>query len=410
MNGVGGRIVAVLATGAACGWLGSAPLNAQNMLHSRIQGGPVQLLPSDAAVIETEEARKDLPCNVTPLKAVLGFDLRFHAGYGVTLPLREIAGNGDTLTMVFKVTSAENKQSPAFFSQKFNVPPLDEDSKGETYLEGTFDVGEGSYHVDWMMRDRMERVCSSDWDVTASLTSQDQNVKPEIGLSEIEAAERDFFRPDPPVTRTASENYRVKLLVNFAPQNSSSAAMPPIDTSAIVSILRNIHRDPRIGRFSLVAFNMADQKVVYRAEDTDHIDFPALGKAVSGVKLGTVDYKNLANPHSEVDFLTHLVEDELGQASADAVIFAGPKLSLDQNVPADVIKDLSAVNLPVFYMNYNLRPQQNPWRDSIGSMVKKLKGVEYTISRPRDLANAWSDIVNRMTKVKPQTASLTSPK
>ncbi len=161
MNGVGGRIVAVLATGAACGWLGSAPLNAQNMLHSRIQGGPVQLLPSDAAVIETEEARKDLPCNVTPLKAVLGFDLRFHAGYGVTLPLREIAGNGDTLTMVFKVTSAENKQSPAFFSQKFNVPPLDEDSKGETYLEGTFDVGEGSYHVDWMMRDRMERVCSS---------------------------------------------------------------------------------------------------------------------------------------------------------------------------------------------------------------------------------------------------------
>jgi hypothetical protein len=43
-------------------------------------------------------------------------------------------------------------------------------------------------------------------------------------------------------------------------------------------------------------------------------------------------------------------------------------------------------------------------------MVKKLKGVEYTISRPRDLANAWTDIVNRMTKMKPQTASLTSPK
>jgi len=96
------------------------------------------------------------------------------------------------LTMIFKVTSAENKQSPAFFSQKFTVPPIEEDSKGETYLEGTFDVGEGAYHVDWMMRDRMERVCSGDWDVTASLTAQDQNVKPEIGLSEIEAAERRF--------------------------------------------------------------------------------------------------------------------------------------------------------------------------------------------------------------------------
>jgi len=48
--------------------------------------------------------------------------------------------------------------------------------------------------------------------------------------------------------------------------------------------------------------------------------FPALGKGGERVKLGTVDYKNLTNPHSGVDFLTELVEDELGQANADAVI------------------------------------------------------------------------------------------
>ena len=35
---------------------------------------------------------------------------------------------------------------------------------------------------------------------------------------------------------------------------------------------------------------------------------------------------------------------------------------------------------PVFYMNYNLNPQANPWRDAIGTAVKYLKGVEYTIS------------------------------
>src|SRR4051812_44060148 len=121
MTKVGGRrILAMLAASSACGWIATEPLNAQNMLRGRVTGGPVQLLPSDAAVIDTEETRKDLPCSVTPLKAVLGFDLRFHAGYGVTLPLKEVAGNGDMLTMIFKVTSEENKQSPAFFSQKFN--------------------------------------------------------------------------------------------------------------------------------------------------------------------------------------------------------------------------------------------------------------------------------------------------
>ena len=407
---IGGRFGALLAAGSALGLLMVAPAAAQNMLRSRIAGGPVQLLPSDAAIIETEITRKDLPCNVTPIKPVLGFDLRFHAGYGVTLPLKELAGSGDTLTMVFKVTSEHSKESPSFFSQKFNVPPVEEDSKGETYLEGTFDVGEGVYHVDWMMRDRMERVCSADWDITASLTSQDQNIKPVIPSSEIEAAERDFFRPDPPVSRSPLDGFRVKLLVNFAPQNSASASMPPVDTSAIVSILRSIHRDPHIAKFSLVAFNMTDQKVVYRSDEAENIDFPALGKAVTKVKLGTVDYKKLTDPHSEVDFLSSLVEEEVGNASTDVLIFAGPKVMLDQNVAAEVLRDLSNITFPVFYMNYNLRPQQNPWRDSIGTVVKKLKGVEYTITRPRDLANAWTDIVSRMMKMKPLAAAVPSPK
>ena len=407
---IGSRFAALVAAGSVSVLLMVAPAAGQNLLRSRITGGPVQLLPSDAAIIETETARKDLPCTVTPIKPVLGFDLRFHAGYGVTLPLKELAGNGDNLTMIFKVTSEQSKDSPSFFSQKFIVPPVEEDSKGDTYLEGTFDVGEGAYHVDWMMRDRMERVCSSDWDITASLAAQDQNIRPVISSSEIEAAERDFFRPDPPVSRTASDSFRVKLLVNFAPQNSASSAMPPVDTSAIVSILRSIHRDPHIGRFSLVAFNMTDQKVVYRADNAENIDFPALGKAVTRVKLGTIDYKKLTDPHSEVDFLTRLVEDELGNASTDAVIFAGPKVMLDQNVAAEVLKDLSSITFPVFYMNYNLRPQQNPWRDSIGTVVKKLRGVEYTITRPRDLANAWTDIVSRIIRLKPLAASPTSPK
>ena len=51
-------------------------------------------------------------------------------------------------------------------------------------------------------------------------------------------------------------------------------------------------------------------------------------------------------------------------------------------------------------MNYNLMPQQNPWRDSIGTVVKKLRGYEYTISRPRDLWTAWTDIMGRIVKLK----------
>ena len=51
-------------------------------------------------------------------------------------------------------------------------------------------------------------------------------------------------------------------------------------------------------------------------------------------------------------------------------------------------------------MNYNLNPQINPWRDAIGNAVRYLKGVEFTITRPRDVFFAWTDIVGRIVKSK----------
>jgi hypothetical protein len=176
--------------------------------------------------------------------------------------------------------------------------------------------------------------------------------------------------------------------------------MQPVDTSALVSILRNISREPRIRKFSVVAFNMNEQRIVYREDNSDQIDFPKLGKALASLKFGMIDYKKLADPHSGTDFLTRLVTTELGNNNSDAVVFAGPKVMLDENVPAESLKDLGSVSFPVFYMNYNLFPQQNPWRDPIGNVVKRLRGSEYTITRPRDLSTSWSDIMSRIVKLK----------
>ncbi|MGD1070170.1 MAG: acetyltransferase [Bryobacteraceae bacterium] len=373
----------------------------QNLMQGSGGGGTVQLLGSDAAVLETEDTKKDLPCTVTSIKPLLGFDLRFHSGYDITIPLREIAGSGDQLTIIFKVASDTAKDAPVYFSHRYNVPEIEQDARGDAYLQGGFDVGEGNYHVMWMMRDRMERVCSSSWDINAALVQKDQGIKMAIASHAIEASDAEFFKEEPPVTRILTgDPVKVKVLINFAPQKSAAAAMQPIDTSALVSILRNISREPRICKFSVVAFNMNDQRVVYRKDDADRIDFPELGKALASLKLGMVDYKKLSDKHSETDFLTKLIQDELGHNSADAVIFAGPKVLLEEDLPPDSFKDITSISYPVFYMNYILTPQQYPWRDSIGAVVKKLRGYEYTISRPRDLWTAWSDIMGHIVKLK----------
>ncbi len=99
---------------------------------------PVQLFASnpDAAVFDLNEARKDIPCNVTPVKPLLGFDLRFHAGYEITVPLRELSGESDLLTIIFRVAPSAAKDSPVYFVQKFTVPSIDEDARGDAALAG----------------------------------------------------------------------------------------------------------------------------------------------------------------------------------------------------------------------------------------------------------------------------------
>jgi hypothetical protein len=381
---------------------GAALLPAQVIMEGSGPGGVVRLLNTDAAILESQEARKDLPCSVSEIKPVLGFDLKFHSGYDVTVPLKELAGSGNLLTMLFRVSPAERPDEPVYFVQRVSVPPIEEDAKGDAYLQGGFDIGEGKYNVDWLMRDRSERVCSGYWNIDASLPSRDRDVALEIPPGTVKAADREMFRHEPPVERAEREGpLNVKVMVNFAPQNARSATLQPLDTNALVSILRSISREPRIGRFSVVAFNMHEQRVIYRQDVASQIDFPALGQALESLDLGTVDLRRLSQPNSETQFLGELIASELqGPEQPDAVIFAGPKVMLDSNVPQETLRALGEPSFPVFYMNYNLNPQVNPWRDAIGNAVKYFRGFEYTISRPRDLFNAWSDIMSRIVKSK----------
>ncbi len=382
--------------------LTAAPVPGQILIHGSGPHQRANIFNADLAVLESGEVRKDLPCTVTPSKPTLGFDLKFHAGYQVTVPLRELAGTENMLSIVFRVSPDDHPDEPVYFVQHLRVPPIDQDARGDAYLQGAFDVGEGSYHVDWLMRDRSERVCSSNWDSEAALASKDRPMSLAIAPEAIQRANGDEFTEEPPIKRAPMEPLlNVKVLVNFAPQDSLSAALQPLDTTALVSILRTISRDPRIGKFSIVAFNMQEQKVIYRQDDSSRIDFPALGTALNSLNLGTVDLKHLSDKHGDTDFLTTLVRKEMNttpQDHPDALVFAGPKVLLDANPPDEALKNAGDVDFPVFYMNYNLNPQAVPWKDAISHTVHFFRGYEYTISRPRDLWFAVSEMVSKIVK------------
>lgn len=362
------------------------------------------LQPRDLIVLESREPRKELPCTVTPGKPALGFDLRFHVGYEVAVPLKELAGASDLLTIVFRVTPAADKGHPTHFTQSIRVPRIADNARGDSSLDGWFDLGEGKYHVDWLMRDRRERVCSFNWEADASLPDRDKDLGMVLRPGQVRQAEEETFKAEPPAEKSpAGPPLYVKVLVNIAPQNPDSSVLQPLDVDALVSILRNIARDPRVERISVVAFSLHERRVIYRQDAASGIDFPALGRAIESLNLGAIDLQRLSQKHGDTQFLAELVRQEAaGPSRPDALVFAGPKVLLEQNVPEEELKETGQVGYPVYYLNYNLNPADIPWRDAIGNVVKFFKGDEYTVARPRDLWFAVKEMVSRIAVWKTQ--------
>lgn len=388
----GGLLLAVLCSGTVC---------AQTELSLSRLGGLVRIVNTDLAVLETADHRNDLACEVFPQKPEMGFDLKFHAAYRVSIPLRELSGTGDQLRILIRVTPLDQKENQLYLVDRFTVPPLEDEAKGEAVLPGGFVVGPGRYKVDWLMRDRSERVCSSHWDLDAHQDADKGDLPLTMAPNAVAQQPPEPFGEQAPVERApAGKLLHAKILVNFSPTNPRESTLKPWDIDAIVSILRGIAREPQFGRFSLVAFNVQEERIIYREDNVERIDFPALGDAVRGIKLGRVDYRKLQDPQSDTRFLTSLLVEHLGpqEPEPDVVIIAGPKLMLEKKVSADALKQAGRVTCPVFYLNYNFNPRSNPWRDAIGSTMRLYRGLEYTISLPRDLGAALTDMMFRMTR------------
>ena len=310
--------------------MGTLALAALLTLHRLMpsSAGKVLLLPSDAAVLATAERRQDLPCQVTPVRPALGFDLALYAGFTVRIPSEEPSEGH--LRLLARITPLANPDDPVYLTARFEIPPATED----VVLHGRFSVSEGRYRVDWLLRDRSERVCSQHWELTAERPG---NVDLAAPLDE-----------DAPVVRDASlATLHVRVVLHLAPQHPGAATLDPGEIDDLLGMLRAITREPRVGRWSLAAFQPAQQRIVFRQDDTPRLDFAGLREALAGVDFLRVDYRQLL---AKGDPLAGL----LAEGPYDAVVVLGSTL--------------------VYYPG----------------------GKAYNVSRPSDFAAAWRDMRRRL--------------
>jgi len=373
-----------------------AQLYGQALMDGLQLGGRFRLLPSDAAILELREPRQDLPCSVKPVAPELGFDLAFHSGYEVAVPLRELAGPGDTLTAIFRVVPQLPGGEPNYFSQKWVVPPVEEGAQGTARLHGTFVLGEGNYLIDWLLRDHAERYCFLSWQVSAKTLGEDRLFASRLPAGSIQPEPKGPFEGETRVMRGGQHSLNVLLLLHIAPEALGAAEIQPAETLMLFSILRQIAREPRIGTYSVVAFNLDQNEIFYRRQKVTQVDFRALRNAMNQLRFGTVNVETLRRHDGGIQFLNRLLSDEVSESAPDALIFIGPRTEPCERSIMHLIKELGKPCWPVFYLSYAAEQDPDPWRDVIGSLVKFWNGFEYTIRKPSDLFAAWTKVMSRM--------------
>lgn len=385
---MGRALVLVLVASGASGW-------AQTRL-----GPEVRLQPADMAVFESAEKRADLSCQLTHEKPLLGFDLRFHAYYRVSLPIKVLVDGVGDLQVIMRVRPTDDSEQPVYLASPVSVPDFPSGARGDGLFVGGFDIGPGRYQVDWMMRDGGGRVCSSHWKVESS-PGGNKNLPLTLGPNTIAELGGDSFDDNPAFVRPAALPVHVKILLNLSPAGPRESILKPQEVAVLLSILRGITRAPGISRFSVVGFNLRAQKIVYREEVADRIDFGALSRAAQLPAAGTVDYRLLRDTQSETRFVTTLLTDQLGARTdpSDAIIIIGRKVTLEKKVSLEPLKMGGRAPHPIFYLNYNPNPVDQPFPDTIGSALRAYKGaLAYNIVLPRDFGVALRDMLFRIVK------------
>jgi hypothetical protein len=372
-----------------------------------------RLLPSDIAALNSQEDRQDLPCTVQPINPKLGFDLNFHGGFAVDLPVRQLSLFGP-LTVIFRVSSEDGHGEPTYFSQQWKINPVGDDAMGVVEIQGRFVLGPGKYQVAWLMRDRAERFCSARWRASADFHGKDRKIQTSLPSGTVQSEKTELFENEV-VRRDGSRGLRVLVLIHVSPRMKGPFETRSEEALATISILRHIAREPHIGAFSIVAFNLERNQILYHVPISSQVDFPALGKAIKRLNSNTIDFHCLQG-YSSTQILGEVIRGEMTN-QPDAVIFVGPRTTDDRPISRVSSIELKTPPFPVFYLDYVplpdtflavRAPMASLSRDPIGRMVRRWKGYEFTISKPRDLFTAWNEVMARISNTRSGTAVMAS--
>lgn len=333
-----------------------------------------------------------LACEVQPVKPFLDFALRFDAGYFVRCPLQQFAGHEAGLVTFLRVRPEHG--AAVVLVERYRIPamPADLHSKvnGRRFtslaeFSGAFAIGEGEYAVDLLVADDHDRIFHKNWKAKAALRGEEKRALVTMKPDSAAGLGVPVWKPDA-VEREAG--VRLTVLLDAAPIDPYALKLRAWDRAFLLDSLSSLlhHISPSSTR--VVAFNLEQQKEVFRKDGFGRADFRRLAESLRELELGTVSYRVLNRQQGWSELLADLVARETGAAAdGDVVIFLGPNTRIAQKIPEQMVRTGKETGARLFYFEYFPHPGAE-FPDAIQRLTSMLNGTTLKIHSPGDLAEA----------------------
>jgi hypothetical protein len=290
--------------------------------------------------------------------------------------------------VIIRITPRGGDRKPVYLLTRQQLPEVP-NSRVHMGSGGGYLLGEGLYDVAWVMLDDRGRVCRKTWAVDAHLGHSERTVKVAMPRDTVwDISLRGARLVAAETADTAS--LRLTILLNAAPIFPRRTRLRPGDIGTLLSAVSSLLERVRVRQVRLVAFNLEQQKELYRNPDFMLRNMPEVAQAMNAIELSTVDYEVLKNRRGPVDLLTGLVNQEAhADPPSDVVLFLGPMSRyIDRVSAADLERSPGGATR---FLNFELLPPgftMSTLPDVIRNAMSRVGGKTVLVHSPGDFAKA----------------------
>jgi len=332
----------------------------------------------------------------------LDFAFRFVTDYVTNCQLSQFGGKKDVLVTYVRVTP-EGK-SPVLFGSVSRIPEISPEMKvaiggnirnlkNDLSLSGAFALGEGKYLFELLLEDEQNRTFRKHWTIRVAAHRSERGVALAIKPLTIESIEQ---TPWQAASSERGGNLSLTILVNAAPMNPFHSRLRAWDRAFLLETIYSVLRETPHKSVHLVAFNLDQQRELFRSDEFDRAAFQELSRALTQTELSSVSVKALKKLGSP-DFLVVLANQELSAERSDAIIFLGPTNPMGAKITEGALSEKKAGSPPFFYFEYY------PWYgadfpDSISWLVKSVGGRVFLVHSPTQLDDSIGKMLAQLKK------------